>query len=101
MNFIARLGSLSVDQLNASDGTLVTQRMYFAPIPHINRHVLGWYRLLLDLKIADVYAVCVFDGGERSLAKQREVISSFDLWFSGPGLMPRQGRAKASRKTNE
>ncbi|KZS96320.1 PIN domain-like protein [Sistotremastrum niveocremeum HHB9708] len=47
--------------------------MYFAPIPHINRHVLGWYRLLLDLKIADVYAVCVFDGRERSLAKQREV----------------------------
>ncbi|KZT34400.1 PIN domain-like protein [Sistotremastrum suecicum HHB10207 ss-3] len=57
----------------AIDGTLVTQRMYFAPIPHINRHVLGWYRLLLDLKIADVYAVCVFDGGERSVAKQREV----------------------------
>ncbi|TCD66567.1 hypothetical protein EIP91_001235 [Steccherinum ochraceum] len=55
------------------DGTLLTQRLHFAPMPHKYRHVLGWYRIVKELKESDVQAVCVFDGRERSLAKQLEV----------------------------
>lgn len=57
------------------DGTLITQRLHFAPVPHQNRHVLGWYRLLNDLKKANVRAICVFDGKERNAAKAAEVCS--------------------------
>ena len=42
-------------------------------MPHPYRHVLGWYRLLKELKDNDVNAICVFDGKERSLAKSDEV----------------------------
>ncbi|EKM58106.1 uncharacterized protein PHACADRAFT_88937 [Phanerochaete carnosa HHB-10118-sp] len=55
------------------DGTLITQRLHFAPLPHAYRHVLGWYRILHELREAGVSAVCVFDGRSRSLAKQMEV----------------------------
>ncbi|KAF8637882.1 hypothetical protein AX17_002505 [Amanita inopinata Kibby_2008] len=54
------------------DGTLITQRMHFAPSPHQYRHVLGWYRLVKELDEAGVTAICVFDGKERNLAKARE-----------------------------
>lgn len=56
-----------------SDGTLITQRFHFAPMPQPHRHVLGWYRMLEELKECGVSAICVFDGKERSLAKQLEV----------------------------
>ena len=56
-----------------SDGTLITQRMHYAPSPHPYRHVLGWYRLLQELKDSGVSAICVFDGKERNLAKAMEV----------------------------
>lgn len=55
-----------------SDGTLITQRLHFAPMPHHHRHVLGWHRILTELKECDVRAICVFDGQERSAAKARE-----------------------------
>ncbi|KAG6830283.1 hypothetical protein H0H87_008581 [Tephrocybe sp. NHM501043] len=54
------------------DGTLITQRLHFAPSPHPYRHVLGWYRLARELQEAGVKAVCVFDGKERNVAKTRE-----------------------------
>ncbi|KAF8345313.1 PIN domain-like protein [Amanita rubescens] len=56
------------------DGTLITQRMHFAPVPHQYRHVLGWYRLVKELEDSGVSAICVFDGKERNLAKAREAV---------------------------
>ncbi|KAJ7640896.1 PIN domain-like protein, partial [Mycena polygramma] len=55
------------------DGTLITQRLHFAQVPHNYRHVLGWYKLVRELQESDVSAICVFDGKERSAAKAREV----------------------------
>ncbi|KAF9495009.1 PIN domain-like protein [Pleurotus eryngii] len=55
------------------DGTLITQRFHYAPLPHQYRHVLGWYRLAQELRDNGVNALCVFDGKERNLAKAREV----------------------------
>ncbi|KAF4564711.1 hypothetical protein EYR40_010883 [Pleurotus pulmonarius] len=55
------------------DGTLITQRFHYAPLPHQYRHVLGWYRLAQELRDNGVNAICVFDGKERNLAKAREV----------------------------
>ncbi|KAF7316414.1 hypothetical protein MIND_00160200 [Mycena indigotica] len=54
------------------DGTLITQRLHFAPVPHGHRHVLGWYKLVKEMQDSGVTAICVFDGFERSLAKARE-----------------------------
>ncbi|KAJ6473545.1 PIN domain-like protein [Mycena vitilis] len=54
------------------DGTLITQRLHFAQVPHDYRHVLGWYKLVRELQESDVSAICVFDGKERSAAKARE-----------------------------
>ncbi|THU79961.1 PIN domain-like protein [Dendrothele bispora CBS 962.96] len=56
------------------DGTLITQRLHFAPVPHPYRHIIGWYRLVKELENFGVQAICVFDGKERSTAKAREVI---------------------------
>ncbi|KAJ7211365.1 PIN domain-like protein [Mycena pura] len=56
------------------DGTLITQRLHFAQVPHDYRHVLGWYRLVKDLHSAGVSTICVFDGKERSAAKAREAV---------------------------
>ncbi|KAG1776885.1 PIN domain-like protein [Suillus placidus] len=55
------------------DGTLITQRLHFAPMPHPHRHVLGWHRIITELKECNVHAICVFDGRDRSIAKAREV----------------------------
>lgn len=55
------------------DGTLLTQRLHFAPMPHPYRHVLGWYRIIKELQDSEVTAFCIFDGAQRSLAKQLEV----------------------------
>ncbi|KAF7984695.1 hypothetical protein HWV62_12988 [Athelia sp. TMB] len=54
------------------DGTLITQRLHFASIPWTHRHVLGWYKILQELRESDVDAICVFDGQERNQAKARE-----------------------------
>ncbi|OJA17680.1 hypothetical protein AZE42_03022 [Rhizopogon vesiculosus] len=55
------------------DGTLITQRLHFAPMPHPHRHVLGWHRIITELRECNVQAICVFDGRDRSIAKAREV----------------------------
>ncbi|TFK34465.1 PIN domain-like protein [Crucibulum laeve] len=55
------------------DGTLITQRLHFAPSPHPYRHVLGWFRIAQELSENGVSAICVFDGKERSSAKAKEV----------------------------
>ncbi|KAL4254737.1 XPG/Rad2 endonuclease [Abortiporus biennis] len=55
------------------DGTLLTQRLHFAPMPHKYRHVLGWYRVISELQESNVTTFCVFDGKERSIAKQTEI----------------------------
>ncbi|KAG6828094.1 hypothetical protein H0H92_009249 [Tricholoma furcatifolium] len=54
------------------DGTLITQRLHFAPSPHPYRHIQGWYKLARDLREAGVSVVCVFDGQQRHIAKARE-----------------------------
>lgn len=56
-----------------SDGTLITQRFHFAPDPREYRHVLGWYRLMQELRESSVNVICVFDGKERNAAKADEV----------------------------
>ncbi|KAG7448688.1 PIN domain-like protein [Guyanagaster necrorhizus] len=56
------------------DGTLITQRLHFVPVPHPYRHVLGWYRIARELQENDVEAVCIFDGKERNIAKAREAL---------------------------
>ncbi|KZV98147.1 PIN domain-like protein [Exidia glandulosa HHB12029] len=54
------------------DGTLVTQRMHYSPMPYEYKHVLGWYRVVRQLLKSGVGVICVFDGPERALAKMRE-----------------------------
>ncbi|EIW78384.1 PIN domain-like protein [Coniophora puteana RWD-64-598 SS2] len=56
----------------AIDGTLITMRLHFAPMPHRYRHVLGWHRIISELNSCDIRAICVFDGKERNKAKARE-----------------------------
>ncbi|KAF8438072.1 PIN domain-like protein [Boletus edulis BED1] len=42
-------------------------------MPHPHRHIIGWYRILTELRDSDVRAICVFDGTQRNAAKAREV----------------------------
>ncbi|KAG7091157.1 hypothetical protein E1B28_010210 [Marasmius oreades] len=56
------------------DGTLITQRLHFAQLPHPYRHVLGWYRIIKELDHHNVHAICVFDGKDRIRAKAREAL---------------------------
>ncbi|EEB88462.1 hypothetical protein MPER_13691, partial [Moniliophthora perniciosa FA553] len=39
------------------DGTLITQRLHFAQVPHPYRHVMGWYRILKELTDYAVEAI--------------------------------------------
>ncbi|PCH35225.1 PIN domain-like protein [Wolfiporia cocos MD-104 SS10] len=55
------------------DGTLVTQRFHFAPVPSDYRHILGWYRMVIALRDCGVRTICVFDGKQRSIAKELEL----------------------------
>lgn len=57
----------------AIDGTLLTQRLHFAPMTHPYRHVLGWYRIIKELQEEDIAAICIFDGVQRSAAKKLEL----------------------------
>ncbi|KAI0703729.1 PIN domain-like protein [Cytidiella melzeri] len=68
----SRFKSLSGKKI-VFDGTLITQRLHFAPMPHRYRHVLGWYRIIQELNESSVLAVCIFDGKGRNAAKQGEV----------------------------
>ncbi|KAJ3491314.1 hypothetical protein NLI96_g815 [Meripilus lineatus] len=47
--------------------------MMMIPVITSNRHIIGWYRVIKELKESDVTALCVFDGKERSLAKKNEL----------------------------
>ncbi|KAI1786727.1 PIN domain-like protein [Ganoderma leucocontextum] len=67
-----RLAALSGKRI-VIDATLITQRFHFAPVTHPYRHVLFWYRLAKHLKSNNVQAICVFDGGHRSVAKGAEL----------------------------
>ncbi|RDX47303.1 PIN domain-like protein [Lentinus brumalis] len=67
-----RLNALSGKRV-VIDGTLITQRFHFAPMPQPYRHVLAWYRLASHLRSHNIQTICVFDGKERSLAKEREI----------------------------
>ncbi|KAI0720678.1 PIN domain-like protein [Cerioporus squamosus] len=67
-----RLSALSGKRI-VIDGTLITQRFHFAPMPQRYRHVLSWYRLASNLRNHNIQTICVFDGKERSLAKEREI----------------------------
>ncbi|CAE6455125.1 hypothetical protein ACGC1H_004553 [Rhizoctonia solani] len=57
----------------AIDGTLITQRLFFAPDSRPHRHVLGWYQLIQELRQNKINVICVFDGKGRIPAKQDEV----------------------------
>ncbi|CAE6489591.1 unnamed protein product [Rhizoctonia solani] len=56
-----------------SDGTLITQRLFYAPDSRPYRHVLGWYQLIQELRQNKINVICVFDGKGRISAKQGEV----------------------------
>ncbi|KAH9939537.1 PIN domain-like protein [Amylocystis lapponica] len=73
-----RLNSFSGKTI-AIDGTLITQRLHFAPMPHQYRHVLGWYRIVKELQECNVNVICVFDGKERSIAKEAEIERRRDM----------------------
>ncbi|KAG8715904.1 hypothetical protein FRC11_013407 [Ceratobasidium sp. 423] len=57
----------------AIDGTLVTQRLFYAPDSRPHRHVLGWYQLIQELRQNKINVICVFDGKKRIPAKRDEV----------------------------
>lgn len=42
-------------------------------MPWDHRHILGWYKMIQELKESGVGIICVFDGQQRSQAKAREV----------------------------
>ena len=45
-------------------------------MPHQYRHILGWFRLINELREHGIRAICVFDGEERTAAKSSEVCAS-------------------------
>ncbi|KAF8318401.1 PIN domain-like protein [Clavulina sp. PMI_390] len=67
----ARFKALSGKTL-VLDATLITTRFHFSNNPHERRHILGWYRLLNELRLNEVKVICVFDGKERHTAKKAE-----------------------------
>jgi hypothetical protein len=64
-------------------------------MPCQNRHILGWYRLIRELKDSGVGVICVFDGAERGRAKQREVRCCAEkvvhFYIAGPGRKTQEG----------
>jgi hypothetical protein len=86
-------------QFFLSDGTLVTQRFHFAPMPHPYRHILGWFRLINELREHDIRAICVFDGEERTVAKSGEVCASL-CRHSGLVNTTQQNRRRHIRRTD-
>ena len=69
--------SFRLDAFVSSDGTLITQRFQFAQSPVKRRSIIGWYRLVNDMRFHGVKPICVFDGKERTAAKKREVRTPF------------------------
>ncbi|KZO94129.1 PIN domain-like protein [Calocera viscosa TUFC12733] len=56
----------------AIDGNLITQRLHFGATSHAHRHVVGWFKVINDLRANGVGVITVWDGKERSSAKARE-----------------------------
>ena len=46
-------------------------------MPYGFKHILGWYRLLMELRENSIGVICVFDGKQRSEAKQAEVSGGY------------------------
>jgi hypothetical protein len=67
-------------------------------MPHQYRHILGWFRLINELREHGIRAICVFDGEERSAAKSSEVCTSV---FCHSGLIDtmQQNRRRHIRRT--
>lgn len=86
-------------QFFLSDGTLVTQRFHFAPMPNQYRHILGWFRLINELREHGIRAICVFDGEERTAAKSSEVCASL-CRHSGLIDAMQQNRRRRIRRTD-
>jgi hypothetical protein len=68
-------------------------------MPHQYRHILGWFRLINELREHDIRAICVFDGEERSVAKSGEVCTSL---YRHSGLVDtmQQNRRRHIRRTD-
>lgn len=83
-----------------SDGTLVTQRLHFTSMPWDQRHVLGWHRIIQELKDSGVKAICVFDGLERNKAKADEVYQHYLLYITASNCYPdpQTARRRDARK---
>ena len=67
-------------------------------MPHQYRHILGWFRLINELREHDIRAICVFDGEERTVAKSSEVCASLCRHSSLVDTM-QQNRRRHIRRT--
>jgi hypothetical protein len=68
-------------------------------MPHKYRHILGWFRLINELREHGIRAICVFDGVERTAAKSSEVCVSLCLHSSLVDTM-QQNRRRRIRRTD-
>jgi len=68
-------------------------------MPHQYRHILGWFRLINELRGHGIRAICVFDGEERTVAKSSEVCASH-CRHSGLVDAMQQNRRRHIRRTD-
>ena len=68
-------------------------------MPHQYRHILGWFRLISELREHGIRAICVFDGKERAVAKSSEVRASL-CRHSGLVDTMQQNRRRNIRRTD-
>jgi flap endonuclease-1 len=68
-------------------------------MPHQYRHILGWFRLINELREHSIRAICVFDGEERTVAKSSEVRASL-CRQSGLVDTIQQNRRRRIRRTD-
>lgn len=68
-------------------------------MPHQYRHILGWFRLINELRDHGIRTLCVFDGEERTAAKSSEVCGAFCRHF-GPADTMQQNRRRHVRRTD-
>ena len=61
-------------------------------MPHEHRHILGWYRLIQELREHDIRAICVFDGEERTAAKSNEVCDTLPFPTVAIALLTRRSK---------
>ena len=68
-------------------------------MPHQYRHILGWFRLINELREHGIRSICVFDGEERTAAKSSEVCATFCRYFGLADTM-QQNRRRHVRRTD-